>query len=332
MLATQLARCTCSLRNLCRKPPSHTSYTERANHSMDQLQIDAAKSYEERKTSKRADSICPQGSDPSPSSDHAQLLEDKDITIQDATREWSETWTSAKTHLHGAGGWICEKSKKLYRDQRRGTSSNAPATYQHGSDHENQFLESNFEQQSPEYLMLGLNSESGTDRLIQVRLPGRIVTDTEFFRILEREYSRNRIRYYGIPNFLKYVESIHFVRFQTQEPGPDPDQHNIRIVDSHSLPDENEIGWTRLVMAERPPMPETMARYLKNPTMDGLRRSNWNYQQVPRKLESEIPAQFGITGWGLYYRECSRWLLIVTIITLLHIFVLVITLSTLFAS
>ena len=59
--------------------------------AMDQLQTDAAKSYEARKTTKCADSVRPQRSDALSSSDYTLVSEDKYTTTLEAIRDWSET-------------------------------------------------------------------------------------------------------------------------------------------------------------------------------------------------------------------------------------------------
>jgi hypothetical protein len=311
---------------------------------MDELQLDTAKSYETHIASKHqnwphplhlmcVEEVALSPSDPGiPTDDRIPLLEVKYTPIIKTNGTWSEAWESAKTGICAVGGWVGAISKKLYKVQRDRMTRDTSASNRRTIDPEDSLSEMDHRPKKPEYLMLGLKAKSGSDYLVQVRLADTIATDTQFFHILKEEYSRNRIRYYGIPNFFKCIEGIHFVRFQTQEPGPDPHQQSIRIVDSFSLPNQGQPGWTRLVMPDRPPMPETMARYLKNPMADGLSRANRNYLQVPRKLDHEIPAQFGMIGWGLYYRECYRWLAIMISITLLHIFVLAITLSALFAN
>jgi hypothetical protein len=333
----------------CHTSSQHFAHTDLATAAaMDLLQLDATKSYEARYTSKRKDSVSPHSSESS-SCDYTPLVTvtdmeflkatldtktlkaTKDLEILEADRTWSETLGSVKNLLGSMGGWIGESSKRLYRAQRRMRATNTRSTNPNRIDHEDLFLGSSSTPGLTEYLMLCIKTTTGSDRLIQVRLPSRVATDTEFFRILSYEYSEHRIHCFGIPNFWMYIEGIHFVRFQTQAPSVVLNEHTIRIVDSFSLPDVGDGRWTRRIESDRPPRPETMARYFKNPTAHGFSASRFNFLQVPRKVDSEIPARAGEFGWGLYYHERIRWLMIANIMHVITLIAIAIIFSHTFA-
>lgn len=297
---------------------------------MDQLQYDATQSYSlAQRLSKRRDSMSPE--EPKPEINKKPTAE-IDTGTSEVDAEMSEVsearWKSTKVVLESAGRWVQDRGRKVYhQEQARRGAARASSSQRHRAEED---LEMQNAPGRIEYLMLGLKARGGTskNRLIQVPLRNPPGSDAEFFKLLERQYSEHCIRYWGIPNFFKKIRGIYFVEFRTYH--PDQSQHCIRIVGIHSLPPERTAGWIRKMSPYHPPKPDTMKYHLENRTV-GQSRALDVFPEVPRKLDTEIPQQGGITGWGLYYREGTRWTWIYLIIGIVFIINAPITMSAIIA-
>lgn len=153
-----------------------------------------------------------------------------------------------------------------------------------------------------------LVGEEGFCELHQVAFGERPFSNAAFFQQLKTEYKAQRTpgyRWWQLSGLReRKVSEIHFVEFGTLCPEP---AQEICITAQPGFPVDEE-GWACGLATTRsqvPPDPKLLASRLHGLN---LHREGYSlYDLVPRKLESALPRQGGLKGWGLYFVETTRW-------------------------
>lgn len=161
-----------------------------------------------------------------------------------------------------------------------------------------------------EHIMLCFVGANSAKRLQQIRLFPQPSSNAAFFRRLKFEYKSHRkpgkIRQWSVKPFWRKVESIHFIQFVTLRPTIRPKTTQwIRIMELNVLPTP-EGDWVRTLGPGSPINPFDMQLWMDNPSQPG-EIGLCQFEQLPRKLNGRIPLEEGHVGWGLFFHEVTDW-------------------------
>jgi hypothetical protein len=156
-----------------------------------------------------------------------------------------------------------------------------------------------------EHLMLCFAGKRTTQqRVQQIRLFPPPLGSAHFFRQLRGYYYEHREPgAWGLAPLWRKVYSIHFVEFITLGTRS-TNGHCIQITDLNSLPAPQAENWIRTLGPGPPPTSHDLKQGFDNSSEANSRLGAlFDFTQIPRRVNGEIPLEAGHVGYGLHFHE-----------------------------